>query len=88
MIKNIIGAVVGAKLAKNTTAMGSGGGAATGAIAATAIPYIISRMSLPAMIAVGAGGYMLKKYQDRSTARRTVTPASASKPKAVPTADI
>ena len=53
MIGKVIGAYVGDKIAKQTSVgIGGAGGAALGVIAATAL----RRMSLPAMIALGAGG--------------------------------
>lgn len=64
MIKNIIGAVVGAKLAKNTPKVDNGTGAILGSIA----PLVIARMSLPTMLAVGAGGYLLKKHREKQAA--------------------
>ena len=61
MFKKIIGAAVGAKLAKNSPALGGATGAALGA----AVPFIISRVSLPAMVALGVGGYVAKRYVDK-----------------------
>ena len=70
MIKNIIGAVIGAKLAGKSPRADSATGATTGAIAASAIPFIISRMSLPSLLAIGAGGYLLKRHHDKQEARK------------------
>lgn len=70
MIKNIVGAFIGAKLMGKTHKADSATGATTGAIAASAIPFIISRMSLPSLLAIGAGGYLLKKHNDRKGARK------------------
>lgn len=70
MIKNIIGAVIGAKLAGKTPRADSAAGATTGAIAASAIPFIISRLSLPSLIAIGAGGYLLKRHHEKQEAAR------------------
>ncbi len=58
MFKQIIGAALGSKLAKNAPAVGG----ATGAAIATAVPFVLSRMSIPAMIVLGAGGYAAKRY--------------------------
>ena len=61
MLKNIIGAAIGSKLApKNPTT-----GSAAGAALATAVPFVLSRFSIPAMLAVGAGGYLLKRHLDK-----------------------
>jgi hypothetical protein len=65
MIKNIIGAVVGAQLAKTTPKVDNGTGAILGSIA----PALIARMSLPALVAIGAGGYFLKRYRDKQQAQ-------------------
>lgn len=64
MLKNIVGAVVGSKLAPKSPATGS----ATGAMLASAVPFVLSRLSIPAMLAVGAGGYLLKRHFDKKTA--------------------
>jgi hypothetical protein len=71
VIKNIIGAVVGAQLAKKTDKVDNG----TGAIIGTVAPALIARLSLPAMIAVGAGGYLFKRYRDQQ--QRAATPSAA-----------
>lgn len=69
MIRNLIGAKVGAELAKNSSKVGTGSGAALGALA----PLAIARLSLPALVAVGAGGYLFKRYRDRKP-RQTAAP--------------
>lgn len=60
MIKNIIGAAVGANIAKNTKVDNG-----TGAILGSLAPAVIARMSLPAMVAIGVGGYMFKRHRDK-----------------------
>jgi hypothetical protein len=60
MIKNIIGAAVGANIAKNTKVDNG-----TGAILGSLAPALIARMSLPAMVAIGVGGYMFKRHRDK-----------------------
>ncbi|WP_379920736.1 hypothetical protein [Erythrobacter sp. R86502] len=80
MIKNILGAVIGAKVAGNSPKVDNAAGAATGAIAATAIPFIISRLSLPAMVAVGAGGYFLKRHRDKQAAANPVIASTSATP--------
>lgn len=62
MIGKIIGAFVGDKLAKQTSGIGGASGAALGVVAATAM----RRLSLPAMIALGAGGYVAKKLIEKN----------------------
>ena len=71
MIGKVIGAFLGDKIAKQAGGIGGASGAALGVIAATAL----RRVSLPAMIALGAGGYLAKKYMDRKEAEEPVTPA-------------
>ncbi len=76
MIGKIIGAFVGDKVAKQTSGVGGATGAAIGVVAATAI----RRLSLPAMVALGAGGYLAKKYFDRqSDGGEASTPPTTSK---------
>lgn len=70
MIGKVIGAYVGDRIAKSTsTGIGGAGGAALGVIAATAL----RRISLPAMIALGAGGYIAKKLTEKKTAAPSAT---------------
>lgn len=82
MIGKIIGAFVGDKLAKQTSSIGGASGAALGVIAATAV----RRLSLPAMIALGAGGYVVKKVMEKNEREKAAQPAApdtaaASKPR-------
>ena len=70
MIGKVIGAFVGDKIAKQTSGVNGASGAALGVVATT----ILSRLSLPAMIAIGAGGYLAKKYFDKKgTAKESET---------------
>ena len=62
MIGKLIGAYFGSKAAARTREMGGPTGAALGVLATT----VIRRMSLPAMITLGAGGYLAKKMFDRN----------------------
>jgi hypothetical protein len=64
MIRQIIGAAIGSKLAKQTPAVGGAAGAAIGSV----VPFVISRLSIPTMIAVGAGGYFAKRFWDKKQA--------------------
>jgi hypothetical protein len=61
MLKKIVGAAIGAKLAKGSPAVGG----ATGVALATVVPFIISRASLPTMVMMGAAGYLFKRYRDQ-----------------------
>lgn len=80
MIKNVIGAIVGSKLAQNSAKVDNTAGAATGAIAGTVLPFVLSRMSLPALVAIGAGGYLLKRYRDKQENTGTTTPNTPTTP--------
>lgn len=80
MIKNVIGAIVGSKLAQKSSNVDSTTGAATGAIAGTVIPMILSRMSLPAMLLVGAGGYLFKKYNEKQDPQESATKPTPEAP--------
>lgn len=71
MIRKLIGGAIGAKLAKGHPAMGG----ATGVALATAVPFVISRVSLPAMVALGVGGYVVKRYMDKRE-QADISPAS------------
>lgn len=61
MIGKVIGAFVGDRLAKQTSGIGGASGAALGVAATT----VLRRMSLPAMIALGVGGYIAKRMIDK-----------------------
>lgn len=67
MIGKIIGAYAGDRLAKQTKSVGGASGAALGVVAAA----VLRRMSLPAMLALGAGGYVAKKLYERSEAKKS-----------------
>lgn len=70
MLKKIIGGVVGAKLAKRSPKISGTTGAALGA----AVPLVLARASLPAMVALGVGGYFAKRWYDK---KAPATPAPA-----------
>ena len=85
MLTKMIGALVGGKMAENAKNMSGPTGAAIGA----AVPFIISRMSIPAMIAMGVGGYAVKKYMDRKQqsdpdTQTTTTSKAPKTPAAIP----
>ncbi len=61
MIGKLLGAFAGDRLAKQTGTIGGASGAALGVLATT----ILRRVSLPAMVALGVGGYAVKKYLDK-----------------------
>ena len=64
MIGKVIGAFVGDRIARQTKGLGGAGGAALGVVAAS----VVRRMSLPAMVALGVGGYVAKKELDKQDA--------------------
>ncbi|QUL36681.1 hypothetical protein [Erythrobacter sp. JK5] len=61
MLKNILGAAIGSKVAKQSPVAGGIAGTAI----ATAIPMIVRRVSLPALAVLGVGGYFAKRFFDR-----------------------
>jgi hypothetical protein len=71
MIGKIIGGIVGAKLAKSEPGGLQGPGGAVLGIGAAALAR---RLSLPAMLAVAAGGYALKRYKDKQDRRASKRP--------------
>ena len=78
MIGKIITAAIGAGAAKETSKIDGTTGAALGFIA----PMVLRRLSLPAMIAIGVGGYAWKKLADKGDVKRdrttTATPPKTS----------
>ena len=60
MLGKIIGAFVGGKVAERSRNIGGGTGAALGVLA----PLVLRRVSLPAMLAIGAGGFLAKKLSE------------------------
>lgn len=75
MIRTILGAVAGAKAAEHTSKVGGAGGALLGVAAVS----LFRRLSLPALIAVTAGGYALKKWNDQREEEPARAPAPAPK---------
>ena len=60
MIGKVLGAFVGGKVAQHVRGIEGPTGAALGVLA----PALIRRLSWPAMIALGVGGYLAKKAID------------------------
>ncbi|MFN4113202.1 MAG: hypothetical protein ACK4GD_04620 [Sphingomonadaceae bacterium] len=73
MIGRVIGAIAGSHLAKSTAALGGTSGAVLGAGAVA----FAKRASLPTLVAVTAGGYLLKRHLDKR-ATREEDPAARS----------
>ena len=71
MIGKIIGGIVGAKLAKSEPGGLQGPG---GAVLGIGAAGLARRLSLPAMLAVAAGGYALKRYKDKQDRRASKRP--------------
>jgi hypothetical protein len=76
MIRKLIGAAIGASVAKKHPAAGG----VTGVVLASAVPFVISRVSLPAMVALGVGGYVAKRFMDKNTAEQATKPTPPSAP--------
>ncbi|MWV28865.1 hypothetical protein [Aurantiacibacter rhizosphaerae] len=64
MIGKLIGAGVGAALGKETRKIGGPTGAILGAVA---VP-LVTRLRIPALLALAGGGYLAKRLADKSTA--------------------
>ncbi len=60
MLGKIVGAYVGGKAAQRVRGVDGPVGAALGVLA----PAIIRRLSWPAMVALGVGGYLAKRIAD------------------------
>ncbi len=71
MIRKLIGAAIGASVAKKHPAAGG----VTGVVLASAVPFVLRRLSLPGMIAMGVGGYVAKRYMDRKESGQSAAPA-------------
>lgn len=78
MLGKMIGAIVGGNIAEKTRGVSG----PTGAVLGAAVPALIARMSLPTMIAMGVGGYFVKKHLDKKAAAEN---AYAPKPVNTPT---
>jgi hypothetical protein len=76
MIGKVLGAFLGGKAAQHVRGIQGPTGAALGVLA----PAIIRRLSWPAMIALGVGGYFAKKMIDQQDAKESSrTPAKPVK---------
>ena len=64
MLGKILGGIAGARAARHTNKVGGMSGALMGAVAGSAL----RRASLPALLALTAGGYALKKWKDKHDA--------------------
>lgn len=84
MFGKIIGAAVGGKLAKQTSGMGG----TTGAMIGAAVPFVLSRLSIPAMIVLGVGGYAAKKFLDKDDTSKDSKTMPKSTTKAAPVASV
>lgn len=67
MFGKIIGAVAGSKMADSARGIGGPGGAILGIGAAS----LARRLSIPALLVLGAGGYFFKKHMDKKEAAET-----------------
>ncbi|MEE4201556.1 hypothetical protein [Erythrobacter sp.] len=80
MLGKIIGAAIGGGIAKKARGMDG----TTGAMVGAAIPFILGRLSIPGMLALGAGGYLVKKMladnEMPKPARDTAPVASVPQP--------
>ncbi|UIP07201.1 hypothetical protein LY632_02020 [Erythrobacter sp. SDW2] len=81
MIGKMIGAIIGGNIAEKTRGVNG----TTGALVGAAVPAMIARLSIPTMLAMGVGGYFLKKHLDKKAAEDGTTPATPSQSGANPT---
>ena len=81
MIGKMIGAIVGGNIAEKTRGVSG----PTGALLGAAVPAVIARLSIPTMIAMGVGGYFVKKHLDRKAAEDSRHPANPVQPGTIPT---
>lgn len=77
MFGKIIGAVAGAKAAEHSRNVGGTRGALMGMASAS----LLRKLSIPAVLAIGAGGYALKKYKDRKDAQEAKRKSFETPPK-------
>lgn len=75
MFGKILGAAAGAEASKFTSAFGGTTGAVMGALAAP----LVRRLSLPAIVVLGAGGYLAKRYYDKRQAENGSPAAKAER---------
>lgn len=69
MIGKVLGAFIGGKVAQRVRGIEGPTGAALGVLA----PALLRRLSWPAMVALGVGGYLAKNLADRGAATPTGT---------------
>ena len=67
MLGKVLGAVAGSQAAKYTSKFGGPGGALLGALA---VP-VVRRMKWTSLAALAAGGYVVKKLNEKGTGSRT-----------------
>ncbi|MEO5706846.1 MAG: hypothetical protein ABIT10_04185 [Alteraurantiacibacter sp.] len=69
MFGKLLGAAAGAEASKFSRAFDGTTGAVMGALA---VP-LVRRLSLPALVVLGAGGYFAKRYMDKREAENSTT---------------
>lgn len=70
MIGKVVGAFLGGKAAQHARGIDGATGAALGVIA----PMVLRRLSWPAMVALGVGGYLAKKVIDKEQGKTPPVP--------------
>ncbi len=73
MIGKIIGAFAGSKIAQHSRGIGG----PTGAVLGVGAAALARRLSVPALVAITAGGYFAKRYMDK---QETAKPAAKRAP--------
>lgn len=74
MIGKVLGAFLGGKAAQHVRGIEGPTGAALGVLA----PALIRRLSWPAMVALGVGGFLAKKVLEKETASPGESPRPAT----------
>ena len=77
MIGKILGGIAGKQIADHTSGVSGTTGIVAGALAGS----ILRRASIPALIAVTAGGYAFKKYKERKDAEASRRASFETPPK-------
>jgi len=82
MFGKIFGAIAGKRVADQTASVGGPTGAVVGAVTGSAL----RRASIPALIAITAGGYAFKRYKDKRDREASKRASFETPPKVRPSA--
>lgn len=82
MLGKIFGALAGKQVADQSASVSGPTGAILGAVTGS----VLRRASIPALVAITAGGYVLKKYKDRRDREAEKRKSFETPPKVRPSA--